>query len=263
LADGHVSTCTRQRRCGITVALLAVVVGRTTDLAIPALAWGTVRASPPPALPFLPTLPLVALDVGVGHVTIMADIDMTRGGWQSGDLDLFVAFGAPGMPRAIDAHLISTDGGSGPGTGEPVVAELVARRPPGAFALLGPTLMAGVVLHLREAAFRRATSGGVAHLRLRALHELPQVDPLGGQEVVVRLGSEGGAPVALGRIVVRASDGAPVIRRAEARLCGPEADPFPLAISVDGASAQTARKVAPELAVRHLTDDLCVRFWTS
>jgi hypothetical protein len=206
---------------------------------------------------------MVTLDVGVGHVTITADIEIPRGDWQSGDVDLFVAFGAPGTPRAIDAHLVSAEGSAGAGAGEPVALELVGRRPSRAFGLFGRSSMAGVVIHLREAAFRRATSGGVTHLVLRALHELPIVAPLGGLEVVVRLGSEGGAPVALGRIVVRASDGAPRVRRADARLCGPEADPYPLAISTDASTTAPPRAVAPELAVRHLTDDLCVRFWTS
>ena len=52
---------------------------------------------------------------------------------------------------------------------------------------------------------------------------------------------------------------------AEARLCGPEADPYPLAVSVLPKGSRPVDRpapVAPVLSVRHASDDLCIRFWT-
>ncbi|CAN5904301.1 hypothetical protein BH11MYX4_BH11MYX4_17340 [soil metagenome] len=83
--------------------------------------------------------------------------------------------------------------------------------------------------------------------------------------MLVRLGSSRGTPLTLGRITLIAKPGGPSPTRAEARLCGAEADPSPLAITLVPRSTQAppTPPIAPVLAVRHATDDLCVRFWTS
>ena len=62
----------------------------------------------------------------------------------------------------------------------------------------------------------------------------------------------------LGRITIAAGRGA----RAEARLCGPEADPRPLAVAPRAPTSASEKPIAPVLAVRRETDDLCIRFWT-
>ena len=144
-------------------------------------------------------------------------------------------------------------------TGEPVPLERAPNRPPSAQPLLGPPQMAGAVLHVADAAFRRAVApGGMAALRIRSLVPLPAEDARTGREILVRLGAALQTPLTLGRLQIAN------VARAEARLCGPEADAWPLAIAVTpkGPPSFAAQApIAPVLAVRHATDDLCVRFW--
>jgi hypothetical protein len=240
-------------------------------IALPiALAAAVPRARPAPPLFALPTLPHVRLEAARDHVVVLEDVNLARGQWPGGDFDLFVAFGAPGAPKAIDARI--TAGGeagrdpSPDATFEAVAIERAPRRPSAAYLLLGPPAMAGVVLHVREASFRRAlASFGVARFRVRALYELPAEDARTGREVVVRLGVRDGSPIALGHIEVVSSEPDGWLLGAEAHLCGPEADPYPLAVSVVPRSVRPAEApgpVAPVLSVRHASDDLCVRFWT-
>jgi hypothetical protein len=64
----------------------------------------------------------------------------------------------------------------------------------------------------------------------------------------------------LGRIVASAvAPGA--VGRASAQLCGPDADAQPLAVTVVGHPASHGSAIAPVLAVRHASDDLCLRLW--
>jgi hypothetical protein len=235
-----------------------------------AVAQGQVAARPPPGLPMLPVIRDVRLETARDHVTLVEDLDLPRGDWRFGDLDFYVAFGSPSTPRAFDARLFAEllpdPGQNSDEVAEPVVIEPASRRPSQALALLGRPQMAGVVVHLREPAFRRAlAASGVARLRLRSLLEMPAEDPSGAHEVVARLGSSGGPPLALERIEFVALDTRGPIARAEAHLCGPDADPYPLAVSVAPAVAAGDRRgrgpVAPVLAVRHSSDDLCLRFW--
>jgi hypothetical protein len=60
------------------------------------------------------------------------------------------------------------------------------------------------------------------------------------------------------------------ITRAEANLCGPEAEGLPLALTVipkaeapvdAGVGASGVGPIAPQMAVRHASDDLCIRWW--
>jgi hypothetical protein len=107
-------------------------------------------------------------------------------------------------------------------------------------------------------------------LRVRSLLDLPPVDPSGGREIVVRLGSLAAEPYALETIEVVSDDARPWVSSASARLCGPDADPSPLAVvlrrplqgaAVAGGAADTV--VAPSLAVRHASDALCLRVSTA
>ena len=230
----------------------------------------------PPARPFPapPTLPLVRLEVARDHLLIVQDVLLRRGEWTSGDLDAFVAFGAPGIPRAIDARLYSAtegaddDAGDGPAF-EPIGLERAFRRPGNARLLLGSGAMAGAVLHIHEAAFRRASAAtGIARVRVRTLVDLPLPDLKTGREIVVRLGAHEGEPYALGTIEIVSQDPRSAVLRAEAHLCGQDADTWPLAVDVrprpspSGVASQPD-PVAPVLSVRHAGDDLCVRFWTT
>jgi hypothetical protein len=198
---------------------------------------------------------------------VMEDVVVGRGAWRSGDLEAFVAFGAPGLPRAIDAHLFaaSADGGDEvvDTWSQPVPLDRAYECPAKGRVLLGPPGMAGVLLHLRETGFRRATEvAGAARVRVRSLLDAPTADVRGGHEIVVRLGSFGGIPDALGAVRVVSAEPRPWVTRVEAYLCGPDADPHALAVQLVGPS-DALSTIAPSTAVRRATDDLCVRYWTT
>lgn len=191
---------------------------------------------------------------------MVEEVLVPKGDWKGDALDFYVAFGGPGVPRAFDAHLVPVaDGALEPNdddAGEALAFERAPRRPPTAHALLGKDVMAGVVLHVKKESLAKAfTPGAMAALRLRTVLEMPEDDPSGGKSVLVRLGASRGTPLALGRIAVTST------ARAEARLCGPDADPTPLAIVPRPQTTPSTPRIAPILAVRHATDDLCVRFF--
>ena len=242
-------------------------------VALPLLA---APSSPVPHAPTRPSQPIPSLAV-VARVRVEAahdralvteEITFSRGEWQSGDLELYAAFGAPGVPRAFDVHLCSVPGGAlapdPADVGEPVLTERAPRRPATAQLLLGRATMAGEVLHVREAALRRAfAASGVAALRVRSFLDAPVADAHGGRELVVRLGIDGATPLALGRIEVASVDGSAFAGPAEAQLCGASADPYPLAVQLSPPWPVHAfpGPQDPRLAVRHASDDLCLRYF--
>lgn len=219
---------------------------------------------PPPPLSILPSVARVRVTSYGKMLVVVEEVNLPRGGWAGEPLDFHVAFGAPG-PRAIDAHLVAVrDGELEPGddeAGEALTVERVARRPPGAHPLLGRDTMAGVVVHVPSVALREALEPGeMASLRIRSLVDATEPDGSGALSVLVRLGASRGTPLTLGRVVVTSAAPSAPLTRVEARLCGPEADPHPLATSPRTA-LEGERPVAPVLAVRHATDDLCLRLW--
>ncbi len=228
-------------------------------------------SSPPPRpaaapLPMLPSVARVLVRLGKGQVVVVEEVLLPRGEWTQGTLDLYVAFAAPSLPRAIDAHLVPLgDGVIAPEddeAGDPVSLERAPRRPAWASPLLGRDAMAGVVAHLEAPLLARAFApGGMAALRLRTVLEMPEEDASGGRGLLVRLGASRGTPLTLGRVALAWPDVAKPTR-VEARLCGPEADTLPLAVSTTPRLAPREDAVAPVLALRHATDDLCVRWWT-
>jgi hypothetical protein len=246
------------------------VSARTALLALP-LALATIRPTPPPRLFALATLPRIRLEAARDHVIVVEEANLPRGDWPGQDFQLYVAFGAPGAPRALDARLYAAgEAGRDPAGDapfEPIAVDSSPRRPPAAYPFLGSPSMAGVVLHVREAAFRRAVAPfGTARIRIRELYDLPEEDARTGREVVVRLGPRGGEPFALGRIELVSLEQDHWLARAEARLCGPDADPYPLAVSIIPRGPHPPEwpgPASPALSVRHATDDLCVRFWTA
>jgi hypothetical protein len=212
----------------------------------------------------------VRLELVHDSLLVIQDVLLRRGDWAAGDVDIYVSFGAPRVPRALDAHLCpaADDGTPTLSADEPLAVERAARRPPRARLLLGTSSMAGAVLHLPAATFDRATKAtGVARLRIRTLIDAPRPDARSGHEVLVRLGSHLGEPIALGEIEVSSDDRQDRIARVEAHLCGPDADLLPLAVRAEPPLPPTPRPgvepVAPSLSVRHASDDLCVRYWTT
>lgn len=228
---------------------------------------------PPPApLPMLPSIARVKVDVFRTQLVVVEEVNLPRGEWKGDALDFYVAFGAPGAPRAVDAQLVPVgDGALEPddtNAGEPLVVDRATRRPQSAHSLIGRDTMAGVVVHLKREALERALApGNMAALRIRTALDLPDEDAGGAHGVVVRLGASRGTPLTLGRLTLTAKGGAPPFARAEAHLCGAEADPTPLAIALvpkpppSPTTSPPNPLIAPVLAVRHATDDLCVRYW--
>ncbi len=213
-------------------------------------------ATPAAPHPMLPSLARVRVEVGKDRCLVLHDVNLPRGDWTGGDLDLFASFGVA-FPTAIDARIVALGEGDatarGPEAGESVGIERAPRRPANAHLIVGRPTMAGVVLKLKDGAFRRATApGGVAQLRLR------EVLPLGdaARPLPVRLGAAAGQPIAVLRLELAALAGEPPIEKGSARLCGPDADPSLLTLS-PRSRGDASLTVLPYLATRRPTDDLC------
>jgi hypothetical protein len=263
-----------------------LVTGRATfgsTLLVATLAAGLASGAPPkpaprpptrPAtpsvplapLPMLPSIPRVRVEVLKTQLVVITEVNLPRGEWKTEALDFYVAFGAPGAPRAVDAHLLAVgDGALEPDdeAGEPLVVDRAPHRPASAYALIGRDSMAGVVVHLKRESLSRAfTPGNMAALRIRTVLDLPEEDSVGARGVVVRLGASRGTPLTLGRLSLTTKPGVTTPSRVEARLCGPDSDPTPLAITPRPSTPPATPPIAPVLSVRHASDDLCIRFWT-
>lgn len=229
-----------------------------------------VHVAPP--LPMLPSVARVRLETAPDRLVVNEEITLPRGDWQGGGLDLYVAFGAPGTPIAVDAHLVRVPAGQTESrledSGDPVSVEPAIRHLPSSRLLLGRPSMAGVVLHVKGAALKDGfDAADTLALRIRSLLAPPAADATGARSAVVRLGIDGGLPLTLAKVQVVSADGKPWVTRAEATLCGPEADARPLSVAVlpkpDGPQPWQPPAVAPSLATRHASDDLCVKWWAA
>lgn len=252
----------------LAIGLLVSTVSSAAPPAKPA-----PRAKLPPAPPLTPLgiLPSIARVKVTSHgkvVSVIEEVNLPRGEWKGEALRFHVAFGAPG-PRAIDAHLVGVgDGELEPEdeeAGEVMTVERVPRRSPTSHPLLGRDAMAGILVHLRAESLKQAFArGNMASLRIRSLVDATEPDASGASSVVVRLGASRGTPLTLGRITATSVPPAPALTRVEAKLCGAEADPHPLAVGTTPKAPPAPGSepvIAPVLAVRHATDDLCVRLW--
>jgi hypothetical protein len=228
--------------------------------AVVVLAAPAAKPAPPLApLAMLPSVARVRVVVGKTELETIEEVNLPRGDWHGEPLDFYVAFGAPGPPRAIDVHLVPVgDGSLEPAddeAGEVLATDRAPRRPASAHPLLGRDTMAGIVVHVKPELFTKALApGSMAALRIRTAIALPEDDPSGGKSVLVRLGSSRGQPLTLGRIVVHRAG------RADAHLCGPDADTHALAVGGVPKPADSDA-IAPVLALRHASDDLCVRVY--
>ncbi|MDP9034107.1 MAG: hypothetical protein M3O50_04830 [Myxococcota bacterium] len=200
----------------------------------------------------------------------MQEVSLPRGDWQSGGLTFYVAFGAPGTPLAVDVRLVPVPRGRVEArideTGEVLAVEPAVRRGPDMQLLLGPPQMSGISIRTSDTQLRKAyAASDIVGLRIRSVLTPPALAGDGARDLVVRLGIAGELPLTLGRIQLLSKDAHAPITRAEARLCGPEADPYPLAVAVlskaPDAHEAVGATIAPVMAVRHASDDLCIRWW--
>jgi hypothetical protein len=232
----------------------------------PVVAHAAPRPAPP--LPMLPSVARVRVEAARDRVVVIEEVNLPRGDWESGGLDLFVAFGAPGTPLALDARLAAVPIGSlesrADDVGEVLSVDSAVRHLPNAQLLLGRPTMAGVVVHVKDAQLRHAYAlSNLVTVRIRSLLSPPAVDASGTRDVVVRLGFAAGQPVALEKVQIVSAEATPWITGAEATLCGPEADPWPLSLTLLPHPADprpTVRTILPVMAVRHASDDLCIRW---
>lgn len=258
---------------GLTLAFVGHSHAKTPLARSPARTPPPVHTPTRPAepLPMLPSVARVRLEAARDRLVVLEEVSLPRGDWVSGGLDLYVAFGAPGVPIAVDARIgAAIPGGSESALGdlsEPVTLEPAVRRLPPVRPLLGKPQMAGVVVRIRDTQLRHIyEASGTATLRIRSLLPPPATDSSGARDAVIRLGVAGGLPLTLGRIQVVSVGSEPWITRAEASLCGPEADGWPLSVTLLPrpslpSPAQPRLPSAPASALRHASDDLCIRWW--
>ena len=202
-------------------------------------------------LPFLPRIARVRLEVGHDSVLQIIDIELDHDAYVKGDRKFWVSFGAPGVPKAVDAHLLSGQesgqeaDANWASNGDEIPFEAKPTRPRSANALLGPDRTSGLVFAVKEAPLQAAfAKAPTATLRLRALLPTPDVDGAGQQGVVVRLGTED-ASYTLGRIEVVGRGGVR-IPRADAKICS-----FPQPIrDVDLRKAELDREKAAKEAAK-------------
>jgi hypothetical protein len=222
-----------------------------------------VRPAPP--MPFLPSIARVRVAVGADDIVVTHEVNLPRGDYRSGNLRFFIAFGAPGIPRAIETTLVPVaDGALEPephATGVPLDYERAIRALASDYALLGPEQMAGIVIKVSESAFKSATTSGLmATLRVRTQLAKPPADDSGARSLVIRLGAvKDQGPLTLLRVDVNATK-APAA--ASATLC--DADNNGPSLSVITSPPPTSpapdNRIAPVLAVRNARDNLCVRW---
>lgn len=224
-----------------------------------------------PPLPMLPSVARARVEIARDRTVVVEDVRLPRGDWTSGSLDLYAAFGSPGTPIAVDARLYALpEGQTDPradDAGEAVTVQPAISHTPSSQLLLGRPTMAGVVMHVGSDLLRRTYGAvDVVLLRVRSLLAPPSPGDKGGRAVVVRLGVAGGLPLTLDKVQVVSLEHGPWIQRAEASLCGPDADARPLSVAVvprlPDAPWWFPVTIAPAMATRHASDDLCIRWWT-
>lgn len=219
-----------------------------------------VKPGPEPRWPMLPSVSRVHVDVMPTHLVVTRDVTLPRGDFHGGDLTMHVGWDAT-VPIAFDAKLLAAaDGELGAdlrAPGEPLPVEL-GNRP--ALTLFGSKELVGANIRVPEALFVKALApGNMAVLRVREVVRMPPRDEGGERMVLIRLGAANGVPLTLARIEVRRGEGAPELTRARAELCGRDAVPTPLFVSLEGGKGEPdAEAIAPVLATRHGSDDLCI-----
>ena len=221
---------------------------------------------PAPPLPMLPSVGRVNLEIRNDAVVVTEDVNLPRGDYRGGALTLFAAFGAPGLPNAVDAKLLTLEEGALEAAidaaSDKLDVELASRALVSMNVLLGSGAMAGVAIRIPEAIFLRHTAkDNMAVLRIRTLMPEPEEDATGAREIIVRLGTVQGQPITLGRID---TDEHVPIGVLGAEFCGKDAEKRPLAVGRLKKGATTKYRdplaLAPVLSTRHNSDDLCVKY---
>jgi hypothetical protein len=227
----------------------------------------TPYIAPAALLPFLPSIAEAKIEVHADTVVVSEDIALPKGDYKHGTLRLFFAFGGPGTPRAVDAHMMPVEEGeleaSATASEDKLATEVVPKAPVSANTILGPSVASGVVVTIPEAAFVKATTPGkMAFLRMRWLYDAPSADSEGTRTLLLRVGSSEREPLSLGRIRALPANAKLKIESASAHLCGVNTKEK-LELSVWGTTERYSSEkttIAPIVAVRHKDDSLCVSY---
>lgn len=203
----------------------------------------------------------VRVELGA-RIVVTQEVNLSRDKWRGEDQDVFVAFGAPGVPRAIDVHLVPVAKGHLEAPrgerGVPLSWSYERRRPASASPLLGRSTMAGIAVRLPADVLARALApGDMAALRIRSVQ--PAVVAGGSQDLLVRLGDGPAGPLVLGRLEVVSDK--ELSAMPEARFCGQETSEL-LAIRVEPASHAERPAAAAVVTPRRAGADLCLRLPT-
>ena len=221
------------------------------------------KAPPPPPALRPPPLETVPTFVEVTRIDVLAtkdaalvttDLLLARAGWDGAAFDVHVAYGAPGLPIAFEARVLSLPPASFLAPldegGELLSSAHDVSAPSQVAVTLGRRAQAGQTVHVDEAALGRAfVSGDRAFLRLRAVHRF--VGTLReARSVLVRLETPALGVLPLSLVTVRGEE-------ASAGLCRGDGSIVPLRIAL--ADGRVSAGDAPAiLARRGLGEDLCV-----
>lgn len=212
---------------------------------------------PPSKLPGPIQIARVQVEVAEDRVLVTSEIGFGKGEWEKGDLRAHIAYGAPGVPLAFEAHLCAPAEGEGEPECRPLPHEISRTAPSDTAFVIGPAKMAGQTVELAEEALAWIfAEHPEAILRLRQLRPMPIAGASGHRELLVRLGQLRGAPHPLGRIEIAGKDGI-AIADADARLCGMDVAPTEISVSRNGVPT---KGVPPRLVHRSGHEDLCLRF---
>jgi hypothetical protein len=241
-------------------ALAAALATAALALAAPPPALAVAPKGPPPGVPERLAVARVEVTFRRDAALVTTDLTFARSPASRGaDLVAFVAYGAPGLPRAFEARLLPVERGRfapppGDDGGEALATAHVTRAPDETAFALGAPNRAGQTVRLPGPALGRAFGpSGLACLRTRAVHLLRADNDRAS--VVVRLAAPpGAAPYPLGEIDVR-GEGVTLARPA-ASLCR-AAGGAELALALAGAPPPPGG-FAPPRAPRSAGDDLCV-----
>ena len=216
-----------------------------------------VYVRPAPPLPMMPGVARVRVEAARDHVRPpRGGLALPRGTGSPGGWTFFVAFGAPGTPPAVDpARLVAVPVGAtearSDDPGEPVVVEPAVRHLPSAQLLLGRPSMAGVVVRVKDLQLRHGYAlSDLLLLRVRSLAAAAG-DGRRGHARRRRPPRHRGARRRSRWAKCRScrSSRSPGSLRAEASLCGPDADPWPLSRGAAAEARRTHRRTADDRAV--------------
>ena len=216
-----------------------------------------VRPAPEP-MPGPMAIARVEVAFRADAALVTTDVTFARGAYLTGDRELFVAYGSPGVPLSFAAESLAVDEGrfSPPpaARGQALESFHAQRAPPEASFALGPHSFAGQRILLPGPRIAEALStSGLGALRLRAVVSLAAA---AGERrsVLVRISSSSAAPLPLGVVTAR-GDGL-TLSSASASLCGGPGGEIPLAL---GGKRATPPLLPPPRAPRAPGDELCVR----